>query len=425
MVLAALFLQILQTEPFPVTTTTTEPEIRRLSNGEFIALLAMLFATVAFSIDSMLPSLPRIAAELTPQDHNRAQLILTSFVLGMGLGTFFMGPLSDAFGRKRVLLTASTIYCLAALACFFAPNLETLLLARMVGGFGASGPRVISLAIVRDLYKGRDMARIMSFAMMVFAVIPAAAPLVGSFIIGSGDWRVIFLAFICFAGFSALWLTLRQPETLPASRRLSLSLPHLSHSLKEVLTNRIVVTSIAVQALAFAALFSMISSVQQVFDITFDMAKSFPYWFTMIAVVSASASFMNANLVGRLGMRFLIKRTLSVQCILSCIMLAVWLSGALQGNLLFAVFMLWMLSVFLGVGLTLGNLNALAMEPLGHIAGFAASAIGAIATVISVALAAPIGLAFDGTPVPLIASNAALTGLAFLLMLTLPAPQQR
>ncbi len=403
-----------------MTASEASPPTRRLSNAEFIALLAMLFATVAFSIDSMLPALPRIAAELTPDDHNRAQLILTAFVLGMGIGTFFMGPLSDAFGRKRVLLSASALYCCAALACLFAPSLETLLAARLLGGIGASGPRVVSLAIVRDLYKGRDMARIMSFAMMVFAVVPAAAPLLGSIIIAGGDWRVIFLAFICFATISGTWLAVRQPETLPPSERLSLSGPHLLHSLKEVLSNRIVITSIAAQSMAFAALFSLVASVQPIFDVTFGKAASFPYWFTMIAIVSASASFLNAKLVGRLGMRFLIRRTMTVQFFMSAAMLALWLSGVLQGEIRFAVFLLWMLSVFLGVGLTLGNLNALAMEPMGHIAGFTASAVGSIATVVSVVLAAPIGLAFDGTPVPLIAANAALIGCALLVMLSMP-----
>lgn len=380
----------------------------------------MMFATVAFSIDSMLPALPSIAAELSPTDINRAQLILTSFVLGMGIGTFIMGPLSDAFGRKPVIIFSATIYCLAAVACWFAPSLNTLLIARLIGGFGAAGPRVVSLAVVRDLYRGRDMARIMSFAMMIFAVVPAAAPLIGNFIIHVTGWRGVFLAFICFALIGTSWLGLRQPETLPPAARIPLSPVRLWASLREVLGNRIVVTSIAVQSMTYACMFATISSVHSIFDVTFGRAESFPYWFMLIALVSATSSFINAALVGRLGMRFLIRTTLIAQFAISVLVVMLWLSGVLHDNVMFAVFVFWMLSVFLGVGLSLGNLNALAMEPVGHIAGFAASAVGAIATVISVALAAPIGLAFDGTPLPLIISQAVLIGIGLCLMLTMP-----
>lgn len=161
----------------------------RPASVEFIALIAMMFATVAFSIDSVLPALPEIAAELTPQDPNRAQLILTSFVFGMGLGTLVMGPLSDAFGRKPVIVGGAVLYCLAALVGYLAPTLETVLAARVVMGLGVAAPRVVSLAMVRDLYAGRDMARIVSFAMMVFMVVPAAAPLLGAAIIAAAGDR--------------------------------------------------------------------------------------------------------------------------------------------------------------------------------------------------------------------------------------------
>ena len=171
----------------------------RLPLPEFIALIAMLFATIAFSIDAMLPALPEIAQELTPADPNKAQLIVTSFVLGMGLGTLFAGPLSDSFGRRNVILAGAVLYCAASAVAMIAPSLETVLAARVVQGLGAAGPRVVSLALVRDLYKGREMARIMSFAMMIFMVAPAAAPLLGQQIISLAGWHAIFIAFILFA----------------------------------------------------------------------------------------------------------------------------------------------------------------------------------------------------------------------------------
>ena len=171
---------------------------KRLSRTEFIALMGTIFATVAFSIDAMLPALPEIAAELSPQDANRAQLILTSFVLGMGLGTLVVGPLSDALGRKRVILMGAALYLIGAALAFVAPSLEMILLARVIQGLGASGPRVVSLAMIRDLYSGRAMAQIVSYAMLIFTIFPAVAPLIGAAIIAGFGWRSIFVAFLVF-----------------------------------------------------------------------------------------------------------------------------------------------------------------------------------------------------------------------------------
>ena len=171
-----------------------ETRKKALSQGEFIAMIAMMFATIAFSIDAMLPALPDIGATLSPDDVNQAQLIVTSFVMGMGLGTFFTGPLSDAFGRKPVIFVGCSLYCLGALASYFSQSLETILFSRLLMGLGAAAPRVVALAIVRDLYVGRDMARIMSLAMMIFTLVPAFAPLLGSGIIAISSWRGIFAA---------------------------------------------------------------------------------------------------------------------------------------------------------------------------------------------------------------------------------------
>lgn len=383
-------------------------------------MIAMLFATIAFSIDAMLPALPEIAGELSPEAPNRAQLILTAFVLGMGIGTFFAGPLSDTFGRKNVILAGAALYCLAAVWAFFAQGLEAVLIARLVQGIGASGPRIVSLALVRDLYKGREMARVVSIAMMVFAMVPAIAPLLGAVIIAGFGWRSIFLAFVAFSILSVGWFWLRQPETLPPGARRPLQARPLWLSLREVLSHRVVLMAVMVQTLCFATLFGTLSSTQPIFDETFDRAAEFPFWFALIAVVSAGASFVNAALVVRLGMRRMVGVTLASQIILSALFTALWLSGSLPPGAAFAVYILWTISVFFMAGLTLGNLNAIALEPMGHIAGMAASATGAIATVASVAIAAPIGLMFDGTPVPLALSVCGLCILSAALMRRMP-----
>ncbi|SHK30820.1 MFS transporter, DHA1 family, bicyclomycin/chloramphenicol resistance protein [Shimia gijangensis] len=387
-----------------------------MSRVEFVAMCAMMFATIAFSIDAMLPALPEIGAELSPDNLNKAQLILTSFVLGMGIGTFFTGPLSDTFGRKPVIVGGALVYCTCAAIGWASQSLELLLAARLFQGIGAAGPRIVTLAIIRDLYSGRDMARLMSFVMLVFTLVPAVAPLLGSVFIALAGWRSIFLAFIGFSMLSILWLGLRLPEPLAVEKRRPFQFKVLLGAVGEMWAIPVVRVSILVQTLCFAMLFTMLTTVQQVYDITFGRGDEFPLWFGAVAIISGSASLLNAWLVMRLGMRFLVTVTLAVQAILSIVMLALSLSLS-AGPVLFAVFVIWQTSVFFQAGMTLGNLNAMAMEPLGHMAGTAASVMGAIATVLGAGLAVPVGLAFNGTPVPLIWGIGIEAALGFGLML--------
>lgn len=390
---------------------------KRLGQSEFVALIAMLFATIAFSIDAMLPALPQIGQELTPQDVNRAQLIVTSFVFGMGFGTLFAGPISDALGRKRVILGGAALYILGAALASVAQSLELLLLARLLQGLGAAGPRVAALAVVRDLYEGRDMARIMSFVMMVFTLVPAIAPSLGALIIAGFGWRSIFAAFILFATLSGLWLAVRQPETLPPQDRRPLAFATLWAAAKEVMTNRLVVLTTLVQTLCYGALFAVISSTQQIFDITFGKADSFPVWFAVIALLAGSASLVNARVVVRLGMRYMIKVALLGQIVIAGLMVLAETSGLLTGNAFFAAYVFWTVSVFFMTGLTLGNLNALAMEPMGHIAGMTASIVGAVSTMLAVGIAAPVGMAFDGTPLPIVTGVLICAVLGWIIMI--------
>ena len=230
------------------------PPHRRLSKPEFIALMGVMFATIAFSIDSMLPALPEIARDLGLETTNHAQLVLTSFVFGMGAGTLVAGPLSDAFGRRRIIFLGAGLYVTGALLAYVASSLELLLAARVLQGLGAAGPRVVSMAMVRDLYAGRQMAQIISFAMLVFMVFPAVAPMIGAGIIALAGWRAIFLVFVLFSAVSVGWLGLRQPETLPETERRPLRLTPLRNALVEVLNHRQVMMSMAIQVLIFGAL---------------------------------------------------------------------------------------------------------------------------------------------------------------------------
>ncbi len=211
---------------------------RAPSQLEFIAMIGTLFATIAFSIDSMLPALPSIAAELSPDSPNLAQLIITSFVLGMGIGTFVVGPLSDAFGRRPVIFAGAALYMLGSLWSYLAASLEGVLAARVLAGIGLAAPRIVTMAVVRDLYSGRVMARIFSFAMTVFTVFPAVAPLIGAAIIAGFGWRAIFASFVIFCFLSVGWLALRQAETLPPENRRQLRWPMIRAGVAEALSWR-------------------------------------------------------------------------------------------------------------------------------------------------------------------------------------------
>ena len=387
-----------------------------LSQGEFIALMAMMMATVAFSIDAMLPVLPEIAAQLSPDAPNRAQLILTSFVLGMGIGTFFAGPISDSIGRKTAIIAGFGLYTFGAIIAALAPTLEALLVARVIQGLGAAAPRIVSTAMIRDLYAGRRMAQIMSFVMMIFILIPAIAPFMGSLIIAAFEWRAIFVAFVLFAMIGAVWFALRQPETLAPQNRRPLAIAPLKSALTEVLSHPLVRLYTVVLTLGFGMLFATLSSIQQLFDETFGRGDSFPLWFMAIALCSGSATIVNARLVMGLGMRRLAIAAFSSQTVISAVLLLAYGVGIIPEGLAFPIFFGWVVTVFFMAGLTFGNLNALALEPMGHIAGMAASAVGGIATVLAVVVAVPIGLAFNGTPVPLMIGVFLCSAVAWYLM---------
>jgi MFS transporter, DHA1 family, multidrug resistance protein len=372
-----------------------------LSRPEFIALIAMMFATIAFAIDAMLPALPLIGQTLSPADPDRAQLVITAFVLGMGIGTFFAGPISDAVGRKPVIIGGFALYAIGAALAASATSLELLLAARVIQGLGGAGPRVAAMALVRDLHSGPRMAQIMSFAMMVFMIVPAAAPAMGALIAADFGWRGIFAAFIIFGLIGSLWLGLRQPETLVPAARRPLALLTLFAGLRVVLTDRIALASITAQTMVLGMLFGTLSSTQAIFEQTFDKAATFPAWFAVIALFSALASLTNALFVRRMGMHRVVTMALIVQIALTLAMVALTLTDVWPQGWYFTGYMVWTTGVFALAGFTMGNLNAIAMEPMGAIAGLAASVILAVPTILATMIAAPLGLAFDGTPGPL------------------------
>lgn len=386
---------------------------KTLHKAEFIALTAMMFATIAFSIDAMLPALPNIAADIAPGGVAQAALVMTFFVIGMGAGTFFTGPLSDAYGRKPVVYAGLAVYALGAVLSWLAPTLELMLAARVLQGLGAAGPRVVSAAIIRDLYSGRTMASIMSLTMMVFLLVPAIAPLIGALITNSLGWRAIFPAFLIFGLILLVWFGTRMRETLPVEARRPLRMALMADAVRQMFAHPTVRLSIFVQTLMLMTLFSVLTMVQPIFEVSFDREESFPLWFGAIALASGLSSLLNAVIVGRFGMRRLVTWALAAQVVISTVFV-VWMVADMPH--LFAFYIFWQWGVMFQGGLTVANLNAIAMEPMGHIAGTAASVIGAVSTVLGAALASPIGVLFDGTPMVLVATVLVASVIASVMM---------
>ncbi|MGR3513750.1 MAG: multidrug effflux MFS transporter [Paracoccaceae bacterium] len=392
-----------------------------ISQFELVSLLAMLSATVAFSLDAMLPALPQIGEALSPDAPNRAQLVVGSFVLGLGLGTFFTGALSDAYGRRAVAVGGALIYCAAALVAAFSPNLETLLIARFVQGLGAAGPRVTAMAIARDMFAGRRMAQVLSYVIFVFTLTPIFAPTIGYGIALVFGWRGIFVSFAIFSIISVGWLLIRLPETLAPENVRPFIPSKLWAGTKEILSNRRVVLATIVQTLIFGTLFGSLASIQQVFGEVFDKEESFPLWFGLMALLTASANLINARIVVTLGMREVVRRVLMIQGTFTLIFVILQLANAIPEAVAFPLTFLWLTSIFYLVAFGIGNMNALALEPLGHMAGLAASVITALATVGAGLLSVPIGLAFNGTVLPLTIGIGVLVALALIVISQLEA----
>jgi DHA1 family bicyclomycin/chloramphenicol resistance-like MFS transporter len=340
----------------------------------------------------------------------------------MGIGTFFAGGLSDAFGRKPVILGGYLLYIVGAAIAATASTLEWVLAGRLIQGLAVAGPRIAALAMVRDLYSGERMASISSYSMMIFVLVPAVAPLIGQQIMLAFDWRAIFLSFALFAILVGAWLSLRQPETLYRENRVPISARAMGRAVVECLSNRVFRFSVTVLTLTFAGLFALISSVQPIYAESFGAIETFPYWFAGSALLAIPGNFLNGRLVLRYGMRLLVKSAVLGHLIVS--LLAIVLLYSDNMNVWF--FFLYSTSFMFSMSFVFPNLTALSMEPMGHIAGLAASVNGAISTILAAALSIPIGLAFDGTPKAVFVGTSVALAISYGLMLKLgprPKPQ--
>ncbi len=385
-----------------------------LSMGEFVPLMALMISLIALSIDGMLPALPSIGTDLRVQADNDQQLIVTALFLGLGFAQMIYGPLSDSIGRKRAIYSGYVIFVIGCLLSILSSNFEIMLVGRVLQGVGAAAPRIVCIALVRDQYEGREMARIMSFIMGVFIMVPALAPVVGQGIMMVSHWRSIFVMFLLLAIIAWIWFALRQPETLPSERRVPFSIGVIWGGVKETCGSRIAFGYTIVAGLVFSSFVGYLSSAQQMFEVIYDITDLFPLYFAVLALAIGLSSFFNAQLVMRFGMRLLSSYALKSMTALSLVYFLYAVSVSAPPP--FALNMAYFVGCFLCIGILFGNFNALAMEPLGHIAGTGAAVIGSVSTLISVLLGTVIGQIFDGTVVPLVAGFAILGVLAIVVM---------
>jgi DHA1 family bicyclomycin/chloramphenicol resistance-like MFS transporter len=370
---------------------------------EFIALMALLMSMTAMSIDIMLPALPDIGETLGVQDSSNLPLVVTVFMLGMAVGQLVWGPLADRFGRRRPLLLGLALFVLAATVAATTQSFSQLLAARFLQGIGGSVGRIIVTAIIRDLFVGRQMARVLSMVMMVFILVPILAPSVGQLIILVGTWRWLFAVLLAASLTSLLWAWSRLPETQPplavGARRHT-----LGEALVLVVSNRITFGYGIASGFVLGILVAYIASSQQVFGTGYGLGKLFPFAFGSVGCAIALASFTNARLVRRLGMRRLSHTALVAHLGLSCVLcllgtvvsIPLWLGLA------------GMAACFFLYGLMMSNFNAIAMQPMGQAAGMAASLTGGYSTAVGALFGTLIASQFNGTILPLFTGFAVL-----------------
>ena len=381
---------------------------------ESIALLAWMISFVALSLDIMLPALPDIGRDLRVTHPNDAQLVVSALILGLSMGQLIYGPLSDSTGRKPAIFAGIVIFTLGCLLSILAATFEVMLAGRFLQGIGAAGPRSVIVALIRDQYAGRAMARMMSAVMAVFIIVPAVAPTLGQAILLVANWRIIFVALMLLGVTALTWFTIRQPETLAPELRIAFSVKNTLMGAVEVCTNRIALGYTLAAGLILGAFLGYLNSAQQVFQEVYALGRQFPLYMAVLALFVGGASYFNSRIVMRLGMRALSRRAILLFIVISLVYLVVVYHMGGQSPL-------WLMMVcfalaFFCFGILFGNLNAIAMKPLGHIAGVGAAVVGSLSSLISVPLAIVIGRSYNGTTLPMVGGFAILSSLAAVVM---------
>ena len=372
-------------------------------------MMAATMSLHAMAIDTMLPALPEIGHDFAVSNENSLQWIITLFLMGAGAGQLAYGPLADRFGRRPVLLGGLGAYVLMTLIACVANNLQLLLIARLAQGVVVSAGSVVSRSIVRDRYSGETMARVSSTILIVFMLVPVLAPSVGQLLLTVASWRGIFVFLALYSTAVACWVALRLPETLPPERRRPISAAHLGDACVFVLSEPTSILYTLAMTAMFGSLLAFVSTLPQIFAGAFHAPQLMAGTFAACAGTMGLASFANSRLVERLGMHLISH----VALIAFIAITAAHTVVAWSGHETLATFTVLQALTLACFGLATSNFGAIAMQPMGAMAGSAASLQGVVSTIGGAALASLIGHQWSGT-VTFLPFGAACCGLVAL-----------
>ena len=385
-----------------------------MSKNESIALMASLMALGALTIDAILPALAPIAADLNIVGLSAQQSVITLVFVGMAFGLLIFGPLSDTIGRKPVVYIGLVIYISGSLLSLVSESYGLMIAGRIAQGVGASCCRIMTTTIIRDQFAGKQMGQVLSLVMIIFILVPALAPSLGQAILWIGSWRDIFGMFIGLAIISSIWFWQRQPETLTAANQRAFKPRVLLAGAKETLCQRQSLLYSLAAGATFGAFIGYLSGSQQILQVLYETGDHFPFYFGTLALTIGISSFLNAKLLKHYDMHKLCAVSLGAVIVFSLIFIFVIGSAATRPSL--AALLSYLAACFFFLGTLLANFNALALEPLGHIAGVANSVLGSLQTFVSIAIGSLIGWAYDETVLPLTLGFLSCSLLAFLLL---------
>lgn len=391
----------------------TQPIVGAMRSREFIVLMALLISLVALAIDIMLPSLSTIASDLGAKAEE-AEYVIIALVLGMGVTPIPFGLLGDAYGRRVILLVGLVIFALGGILCTLAPDFETMLIGRFVQGAGLVGPRILTVAVVRDLFEGRRMARYMSLIMMIFVIVPALAPALGLLVGDVAGWRGVF-GFLSVAGaLTALWVLARLPETLRPELRRPIKRAVIREGIGKALGRRRAMAAMAASSAVLAAFFAYLSTAQKVFGEIYGFGDHFVLVFGGLALCIAAANLLNARIVERVGMRRVSDAAL--RALIVAALISVFALSLFEAPPPFALYLVWCMAMAFCFALAFGNLSALAMHFLGDLAGLGAAIVSTCQHLVGAVFSAVIVSFVSDSPAPLIAGFliGAITSLALL-----------
>jgi len=397
-------------------------QIRKKSEVEFISVMAALMSIVAVSIDALLPALNEIGNSIGIYEIQNNQLLITMIFLGLGFGQLISGPLSDSFGRKPLIYIGFIIFAIASLLCIFSTSLEMMILGRILQGIGLSAPRTISVAMIRDRFSGDYMAKIMSFVVVIFILVPIVAPAFGKLMLDSYGWKSIFYSQLFFGLFVMVWVWKRQPETLKKENRRNFRFSLFIEGTKEFIKYKQAVIFTLVSGFITSSFVVYLSASQQIFEEQYHLKEEFPYIFAGLAVGVGLATFLNGTFVLKYGM---LKLVSIFTVIFTLISLSYIMFYTGKENPDSTILILFFGLEFFSLGFLFGNLRALAMEPIGHIAGIGAAINGFVSTLIAVPIATYIGSFIDTTALPLFIGFLICGILSLILILSLKFPHKK